>query len=68
MKANKHKTWLFLRFGPQEINLGGETSSGGNCDGGDGDLRDGGGDGAVERGGGGGSFRCSGDYIFGGKN
>lgn len=43
------RTWLRFEFGPQEINLGGKTSPGGDGDGGDSDLSDGGGDGAVER-------------------
>lgn len=53
------RTWLRFEFGPQEINLRGKASPGGDGDGGDSDLSDGGGDGAVERaragGGGGGS-------------
>lgn len=43
------RTWLRFEFGPQEINLCGKTSPGGDGDGGDSDLSDGGGDGAVER-------------------
>lgn len=58
--------WLRFEFGPQEINLGGKTSPGGDGDGGDCDLSDGGGDGTVESaragGGGGGDEVGRGEY------
>lgn len=45
---------MFLfKLGPQEIDLGGETSAGSDSDGGDSDLSNGGSDGAVDGGAGG---------------
>lgn len=59
------ETWLVLEFGPEEIDLGGKTSTGSNGDGGDSNLGDGGGDSAVKgaRGGSG----SGGDDVGGGE-
>ncbi|GKU99932.1 hypothetical protein SLEP1_g12707 [Rubroshorea leprosula] len=39
------QTWLLLQFGPQEVDLGGETSTRGDGNGCDSNVGDGGGDG-----------------------
>lgn len=40
---------MIIEFGPQKIDLGGETSAGSNGEGGDGNLSDGRGDGGMSR-------------------
>ena len=64
-RGGEEETWLVMviQFRPQEVDLSGKTSAGGNGNGGDGNVSESRGDGAVEGGGAGG---CSGGDDVGG--
>ena len=64
-KLTTRRTWLLLPLGPQEIDLGGQTSPRRDGHGGDGHMRDGRRHGPVERG----ARACrGGDSVSGGKD